>query len=166
MSHIRIIRTESEFDQQLYRPNVGIILLNKEGQVFVAQRIDSPGPAWQMPQGGIDDGEDIAKAALRELEEETSITDVVIEKILPQDEASWFVYDLPVDLQKKIWGGKFRGQCQKWVVMRFLGSDKGVNLETEHPEFSAWKWVVASQLPDLAVPFKRDIYQAISDLLY
>jgi len=165
MSDTKTIRMESEFPQELYRPNVGIVLLNAKDEVFVAQRIDAPGPAWQMPQGGIDEGEDIIQAALRELEEETSVTTVRVEKIVPQDEKAWFVYDLPADLQKKICGGKFLGQCQKWVVMRFSGDDQVVNLATEHPEFSAWKWASVSDLESLAVPFKRDIYRVLSDLV-
>ena len=144
-------------DLSLYRPNVGIMLLNKEGKVFVAQRLDSPGPAWQMPQGGIDEGEDYQAAALRELEEETSISHV---EILKESE-DWYIYDLPPELQEKIWGGEYLGQRQKWFLMRYLGEDSDVNLETPHPEFSAWKWVEPSGLASLAVPFKLDIYQAL-----
>lgn len=144
-------------DLSLYRPNVGIMLLNKEGKVFVAQRIDTPGPAWQMPQGGIDDGEDYQTAALRELEEETSIAHVEILK----ESDSWYFYDLPPELQGKIWGGNFLGQRQKWFLMRYLGEDSDIDLETFHPEFSSWKWVDPSVLADLAVPFKVDIYQTL-----
>ena len=144
-------------DLSLYRPNVGIMLLNNEGHVFVAQRIDTPGPAWQMPQGGIDEGEDIVTAALRELEEETSISQVEVIK----ESADWYFYDLPPYLQKKIWGGNYLGQRQKWVLMRYLGKDVDINLQTAHPEFSTWKWAAAQDLPDLAVSFKRDIYSAV-----
>tara|TARA_R110002111_G_scaffold221009_1_gene283324 strand:- start:112 stop:594 length:483 start_codon:yes stop_codon:yes gene_type:complete len=144
-------------DLSLYRPNVGIMLLNKEGKVFVAQRLDSPGPAWQMPQGGIDEGEDYQTAALRELEEETSIAHVDILK----ESDGWYFYDLPPELQGKIWGGEYLGQRQKWFLMRYLGADSDINLETIHPEFSAWKWVAPSELISLAVPFKVEIYQAL-----
>tara|TARA_R110002095_G_scaffold207492_1_gene192520 strand:- start:1767 stop:2249 length:483 start_codon:yes stop_codon:yes gene_type:complete len=144
-------------DLFLYRPNVGIMLLNKEGKVFVAQRIDSPGPAWQMPQGGIDEGEDYQAAALRELEEETSISNVEILK----GSEEWYCYDLPRELQGKIWGGEYLGQRQKWFLMRYLGDDEDINLETSHPEFSSWKWVKAIEVARLAVPFKRNIYQSL-----
>lgn len=144
-------------DLSLYRPNVGIMLLNKEGKVFVAQRIDTPGSAWQMPQGGIDDGEDYQIAALRELEEETSIAHVEILK----ESDSWYFYDLPPELQGKIWGGNYLGQRQKWFLMRYLGEDSDIDLETSHPEFSSWKWVDPSVLADLAVPFKVGIYQTL-----
>lgn len=146
-------------DLSLYRPNVGIMLLNKEGKVFVAQRLDSCDPAWQMPQGGIDEGEGYQAAALRELEEETSISHV---EILKESEG-WYFYDLPPELQGKIWGGAYLGQRQKWFLMRYLGSDFDVDLETFHPEFSAWKWIEPSALPGLAVPFKADIYQALME---
>lgn len=144
-------------DLSLYRPNVGIMLLNKEGEVFVAQRIDTPGPAWQMPQGGIDEGEDYQTAALRELEEETSIAHVEILK----ESDSWYFYDLPPELQGKIWGGNYLGQRQKWFLMRYLGEDSDIDLETSHPEFSSWKWVDFAVLADLAVPFKVGIYQTL-----
>ncbi len=133
------------------------MLLNKEGHIFVAQRLDSSGPAWQMPQGGIEGGEDVSRAALRELEEETSISHV---EILKESE-EWYFYDLPSELQKKIWGGEFLGQRQKWILMRYLGEDSDINLATPHPEFSAWKWALPQNLPGLAVSFKKDIYQAL-----
>lgn len=144
-------------DLRLYRPNVGIMLLNKEGDVFVAQRIDSPGPAWQMPQGGVDEGEDSKSAALRELKEETSISTVTILK----ESSEWYFYDLPEDLQKKMWGGAFKGQRQKWFLMRYEGRDADIDLQTAHPEFSAWKWVSPQDLPDLAISFKCEIYQSV-----
>jgi putative (di)nucleoside polyphosphate hydrolase len=147
----------SQKDLSLYRPNVGIMLLNKEGSVFVAQRIDSPGPAWQMPQGGTDEGEDYRAAALRELEEETSISHVEVLK----ESQGWYFYDLPPELQGKIWGGEYLGQRQKWFLMRYLGQDSDINLEISHPEFSSWKWVNPLDLTKLVVPFKFDIYQAL-----
>ncbi len=144
-------------DLSLYRPNVGVMLLNKEGKVFVAQRLDSSEPAWQMPQGGIDEGEDYRAAALRELEEETSISHVEILK----ESQGWYLYDLPPELQGKIWGGEYLGQRQKWFLIRHLGEDSDINLKTSHPEFSSWKWVDAKNLTDLAVSFKVDIYKSL-----
>jgi putative (di)nucleoside polyphosphate hydrolase len=141
----------------LYRPNVGMMVLNANDEVFVAQRIDSPGPAWQMPQGGIDEGEDILAAALRELREETSMADVIVLYESPQ----WYFYDLPKALQKKLWGGGYLGQRQKWVLMRYLGLDQDINIQTPHPEFLSWQWVSAHTLPDLAVDFKRNIYRTL-----
>ena len=137
-----------------YRPCVGIMLLNRDGAVFVAKRIDMPSDAWQMPQGGIDRGEDPRAAALRELEEEigTAKAEILCESRV------WLKYDLPVELSGGIWGGRYRGQRQKWFVMRFTGSDADINLATEHPEFDAWQWVAADRLPDLIVSFKRQLY--------
>lgn len=146
---------------ELYRPNVGMMVLNQHDEVFVAQRIDTPGPAWQMPQGGIDDGEDILAAAYRELYEETSIKDVVVLYESPQ----WYFYDLPPHLQKTFWGGAYLGQRQKWLLMRYAGRDEDIHLQTAHPEFSAWQWVTADQLPARAIDFKRDIYaQVVRDI--
>jgi putative (di)nucleoside polyphosphate hydrolase len=138
-----------------YRPAVGIMLLNRHGEVFVGHRIDMPAmPAWQMPQGGVDPGETPRQAAMRELEEEigTAKADILAESRV------WLTYDLPVELAGGIWGGRYRGQRQKWFVMRFTGSDGDINLATEHPEFDAWQWVAPDRLPDLIVPFKRQLY--------
>jgi putative (di)nucleoside polyphosphate hydrolase len=138
-----------------YRPAVGIMLLNRRGEVFVARRIDMPMmSAWQMPQGGIDPGETPRQTALRELKEEIG-TDKA--EILGETR-SWLKYDLPVELAGEIWGGRYRGQRQKWFVMRFTGSDADIHLLTEHPEFDAWRWVVPTHLPELVVPFKRQLY--------
>jgi putative (di)nucleoside polyphosphate hydrolase len=139
-----------------YRPCVGIFLFNVRGQVFVGQRCDTPG-AWQMPQGGIDDGETVAQAALRELEEEigTDRAELVAET------GQWLLYDLPPELVGKVWRGRWRGQRQKWVAARFVGSDADINLATPHPEFDAWRWVDAAQLVEQAVPFKRTVYSAV-----
>lgn len=138
-----------------YRPAVGIMLLNRRGEVFVGRRIDMPlMPAWQMPQGGIDPGETPRQAALRELKEEIG-TDKA--KILGESRV-WLKYDLPAELAGGIWGGRYRGQRQKWFVMRFTGSDGDINLATAHPEFGAWQWVAAEHLPQLIVPFKRKLY--------
>lgn len=142
-----------------YRPCAGVMLLNSERHVFVGQRLDSKLGAWQMPQGGIDKGEDATTAAYRELEEETGIAKRRTEFIAraPDD----LTYDLPDDLVGKIWGGKFRGQRQSWFLLRFTGEDSDVNIETSHPEFSAWKWAASTELPDLIVPFKRDLYRQL-----
>lgn len=140
-----------------YRPCVGIMLLNQRSQVFVAKRIDMPSEAWQMPQGGIDAGESPTTAARRELREEIG-TDKA--EILAESR-DWYDYDLPAELIGKLWGGRFRGQRQKWFVMRFTGSDGDINIATEHPEFLDWKWAELEQLPDLIVPFKRHLYEAL-----
>lgn len=137
-----------------YRPCVGIMLLNRDGQVLVAQRIDMPSDHWQMPQGGIDPGEDVRAAAMRELKEEIGTNQA---KIIAESE-DWLSYDVPLDLKTRLWGGRYRGQMQKWLVMRFTGSDDDIDLDTHHPEFKAWKWVDIDTLPDLIVPFKRDLY--------
>jgi putative (di)nucleoside polyphosphate hydrolase len=139
-----------------YRPNVGLMLLDRSNRVFVARRIDVP-DAWQMPQGGIDPGEDAADAALREMKEEIGTDDA---EILAESEG-WHLYDLPPELAARIWGGRFRGQAQKWFALRFLGTDAAIDIATEHPEFDAWKWVDAADLPALIVPFKRPIYVAV-----
>lgn len=140
-----------------YRPCVGIMLVNQDGLVFVAKRIDSELEAWQMPQGGIDEGEATDVAAFRELEEETGVTGATI--IAESDE--WHPYDIPAAMVPKVWGGKYRGQKQKWFLMRFNGADADINIETAEPEFSEWKWAEPQQLPELIVPFKRDLYTNI-----
>ena len=138
-----------------YRPAVGIMLLNPAGKVFVARRIDMPRmPAWQMPQGGIDKGENPRQAALRELKEEIG-TDKV--EILGESRM-WLKYDLPVELAGGVWGGRYCGQRQKWFAMRFTGNDKDIDLATDHPEFDAWKWIRPERLPEMIVPFKRQLY--------
>ncbi|MBM3618527.1 MAG: RNA pyrophosphohydrolase [Alphaproteobacteria bacterium] len=147
----------TDVSQLPYRPCVGIMLLNRENKVFAAKRIDMRAEAWQMPQGGIDKGEDPRTAALRELEEETGVTSV---EIIAESQ-DWIPYDLPVELVTKLWGGKYRGQKQKWFVLRFLGNDSEINLDTETPEFLEWKWVEMRDLPALIVPFKRDLYERI-----
>ncbi|MGB0694404.1 MAG: RNA pyrophosphohydrolase [Rhodospirillaceae bacterium] len=140
-----------------YRPNVGMMLINRDGLVFVAQRLDFQGDVWQMPQGGLDKGEDPKEAALRELEEEIGTRDAeIIGEI-----ADWLPYDLPEELIGKLWKGKYRGQTQKWYAMRFLGDDSAINIDTDHPEFSRWKWAPVEELTALVVPFKRDIYERV-----
>lgn len=140
-----------------YRLCVGIALFNQDGRVFVAQRIDNPGPAWQMPQGGIDDGEDPEAAAWREMLEEIGTAKAT----WLAESQDWLHYDLPIDLVPKIWKGRFRGQRQKWFAFRFDGSDGDINIATRHPEFSAWKWADFATVPELIVPFKRDLYRQI-----
>ena len=140
-----------------YRKGVGIMLLNDEGGVFVGKRIDTRSEAWQMPQGGIDDGEDCEVAAYRELEEETCIKNV---ELLYQSK-EWHRYDFPEHLVPKLWNGGFRGQQQKWFLMRFKGQDTEININTAEPEFCAWKWSPTDELNDIIVPFKRALYQKI-----
>ncbi len=142
-----------------YRPNVGIMLVNRDGRVFVAQRIDSPKDAWQMPQGGIDPGEDPRKAALRELEEETGISPDLVR--IDAETPGWLTYDFPQDLAPKLWKGGYRGQKQRWYLMRFLGDDAQIDIATEHPEFSHWEWVDPSEVVEKIVPFKRDVYARV-----
>ena len=149
--------TEADGDGELlgYRPAVGIMLLNRWGEVFVARRIDMlTVPAWQMPQGGIDAGETPRQAAFRELKEEigTGKAEFVAES------RGWLQYDLPVELSGRRWGGRYRGQRQKWFLLRFTGCDSDINLTTAHPEFDAWQWVPPSRLPELIVLFKRQLY--------
>jgi putative (di)nucleoside polyphosphate hydrolase len=142
-----------------YRPAAGVMLLNRDGKVFVAQRLDSTLEAWQMPQGGLDDGEDPEAGALRELEEETGISPDKVE-ILRRYPVELY-YDLPDDLIGKMWKGKWRGQRQTWFLMRFTGSDEDVTLETAEPEFRAWKWAEPDTLPAMIVPFKRKLYEEV-----
>jgi putative (di)nucleoside polyphosphate hydrolase len=146
-------------DDQEYRRGVGVMLLNAQGKVFVGARRDNPEDAWQMPQGGIDPDEKPWQAALRELEEETGIMPYLIELLAECPER--LRYDLPDEWRPRLWGGKWKGQLQDWFLTRFLGSDSDINIETTHPEFRAWKWVEPELIPDLIVPFKRDLYRRL-----
>jgi len=142
-----------------YRSGVGLVLFNSQGLVWVGRRIDEKNDAWQMPQGGIDEGETPEQAALRELEEEigTARAEIVGET------AGWLTYDLPSELVGKVWKGRYRGQKQKWFALRFTGQDSDIRIDTEHPEFAEWRWVEFERLVDLIVPFKRELYARVSE---
>lgn len=142
-----------------YRPCVGVMLINKQGLVFVGQRRDRDQDAWQMPQGGVDKGEAAEEAALRELWEETGVTRDKVSVVTSTED--WLPYDLPHDLVPRLWKGRFKGQEQKWFLMRFHGQDSDVNIETEHPEFSEWRWLAPDALVDNIVPFKREVYAKV-----
>ena len=142
-----------------YRPCVGLVLIGPDARVFGGQRIDSPGPAWQMPQGGIDPGESPVTAALRELEEETGVGPHLAQVLGESND--WHDYDLPQELVPRLWGGRYRGQRQKWFALRFLGADDDIRIDRPHPEFSRWGWFPPEALVDSAVAFKRDIYRRV-----
>lgn len=142
-----------------YRPCVGLMILNGDGQIFVGQRIDTPQPAWQMPQGGIDDGEAPLEAALRELSEETGLDADSVELLV--ESADWLHYDLPAERVPHIWGGRYRGQKQKWFLLRLTGDEQRIDIDTAIPEFNQWRWLPGNELVENAVPFKRDVYAAV-----
>jgi putative (di)nucleoside polyphosphate hydrolase len=143
-----------------YRRGVGALLFRGDGLVFVARRIDTPGDAWQLPQGGVDNGEKPRRAVLRELKEEIG-TD---RALIIGKSRRWYRYDLPEPLRGRIWGGKYRGQKQRWFALRFLGTDSDIDLEAHsHPEFDDWRWVPLPSLPGLAVDFKRPLYSALAE---
>ena len=139
------------------RTGVGIIVLNSQNKIFVGKRKDNPFDKWQMPQGGVDPDELLLQAMKRELLEETSIKNIEVLKVFDQ----WLKYELPDNLVGKIWKGKYRGQKQKWFVVRFLGSDSEINVNTKHPEFIEWKWIDMELLPDLIVHFKKHVYEKV-----
>ena len=148
---------KKNFSKLPLRKGVGVVLLNNKNKVFVAKRIDNPKNFWQMPQGGINDGENNYEAALRELKEETSIVSVELIKEIDKK----LTYILPNNLIGIIWKGKFKGQIQKWFVMRFLGNESEININTEKPEFLDWKWVNLDDLPKIAVKFKLEVYKSL-----
>ncbi len=148
-------------DPNLYRPGVGIVLLNNANHVFIGQRFEGSSEAWQMPQGGIDNGETPQEAVFRELEEEvgTCKAEIVFEL------ESWLYYDIPPEIASRLWSGKFKGQRQKWFAMQFLGSDSDINIKTAHPEFRSWMWSPADSIPEVAIEFRRDSYKYLFQTL-
>lgn len=148
-------------DDRKYRRGVGVMLINSAGLVWVGRRIDNLDEAWQMPQGGLDKGEEPWAGALRELEEETGIAPHMVERIA--DHPQQLRYDIPDAIADKLWKGKYKGQVQDWYLARFLGEDGDIDITTHHPEFSHWQWVEPRLLPEMIVPFKRDLYRAILD---
>ena len=148
---------KKEYENLPYRSGVGVVVLNKENKVFVARRIDNPKNFWQMPQGGVDKNENYLNAALRELEEETSIKSVKLIKELD----GLITYDLPDHLLGIIWKGRYKGQTQKWFLMRFVGSDNEINIKTKYPEFLEWKWVDLKEITELVVSFKLELYKKV-----
>lgn len=145
-----------------YRPCAGVMLLSRDGQVFVGQRLDSTLEAWQMPQGGIDPGEDALEAAYRELWEETGVAREAVEFLAEAPEE--LQYDLPDDLIGKVWKGRWRGQRQRWFLFRLTAGDEAIDIETAHPEFRAWRWIDPAELPQVIVPFKRALYARLLEL--
>ena len=147
----------AKYKQLPLRTGIGIILLNSKNKVFVGKRIDNPNKYWQMPQGGVDKNENYLEAAHRELREETSIINTKLLKEINK----WFTYELPDDLIGKIWKGKYKGQKQKWFIMRFTGNEKEINIKTKNPEFKEWKWIDINQLTNIVVKFKIELYKKI-----
>lgn len=159
MNHQGPFMTPEDIQQLPYRPCVGVMLINPRGQIFVGQRIDRDTEAWQMPQGGVDKGELAQDAAFRELEEETGITPKLV--CIEGESEGLIQYDLPHQLVPNVWKGRYRGQEQKWFLMRYHGTPDQINLQTEHPEFSAWKWINPDELIAGIVPFKRAVYEQV-----
>ena len=150
---------KKKFENLPLRLGVGIVVLNKKNEVFVAKRIDNPKNFWQMPQGGVDDGEDYLSAAFRELEEETSVKNV---KLIKEIEGTTS-YELPDNLLGIIWKGKYKGQKQKWFLMRYIGKDEDININTKKPEFLEWKWIDISRITEVVVDFKLEVYKELQE---
>lgn len=152
------INSDELFLQKLpYRPSVGLIILNKKHEVFVGRRIDSKLEAWQMPQGGIDDGETPTEAALREMKEEIGTNNATI----IAESKQWYKYDLPIYLISKLWNGKYRGQRQKWFILNFLGEDSEININYHDAEFTEWKWIKIEELAQITISFKKNLYLSV-----
>lgn len=158
-SHSNLTTINQKKQRPVYRTGVGIMLLNKDNDVFVGKRIDEVVEAWQMPQGGVDYQETPIQASLRELNEETGVVSDDVSLIY--ETQKWYKYELPIHLQQMLWRGMYVGQKQKWFVFRYLGKDEDINIQTAHPEFVSWKWIKFDQLSDIIVPFKKNMYQAI-----
>ena len=154
-----MIKKEKNFEKLPLRNGVGIVVLNNENKVFVAKRIDNPKNFWQMPQGGVDHGEDFLTAAYRELKEETSIKNV---ELIKEIEGT-ITYELPKHLLGIIWKGKYKGQKQKWFLMRYLGNDNDINIKTNKPEFLEWKWIDLDMITEIVVDFKLDVYRKLKE---
>ena len=149
--------TNTAYALRPYRPCVGIMLVNDEGLIFAGQRIDNRAEAWQMPQGGIDEGETSEQACFREMEEEIGTAQAEIAAIYPE----WLHYDIPQTLADRLWDGQFKGQKQQWIALRYTGQDSDINIATAEPEFKEWKWLKAEDLINRAVQFKRPVYQSV-----
>ena len=146
-----------EYSERPYRPCVGICLVNDDGLIFAGKRIDNRAEAWQMPQGGIDEGEDAITACFREMSEEIGTNKAELLAEYPD----WLDYDIPEPLANKLWDGTYRGQSQKWMLLRYQGTDSEINIATDIPEFEQWQWMSPDKLVELAVPFKKDVYRAL-----
>ena len=157
-----MVEMDDKYKNLPLRRGVGIIVINKENKLFVARRIDNPKNFWQMPQGGVDEGEDFLKAAYRELEEETSIKSVELIKELE----GTTTYELPTHLLGIIWKGKYKGQTQKWFLMRFIGDEKEINIKTQNPEFLDWKWIDLDLITEVVVDFKLNVYKELKEKIY
>ncbi len=147
-------------NNELYRPCVGIMVVSQQGKIFTANRIDYQGDYWQMPQGGMEEGEDVLTTAKRELKEETSMETITF----IHQHMDWLYYDLPEELRSQLWQGKYIGQKQKWCCFAFTGDEAEINLQTEIPEFSDWQWSNINDLPDMIVPFKKTLYQELINI--
>lgn len=156
-----LVLTDEDIAALPYRPCVGLMLLNGAGEIFAGQRLDNSQNAWQMPQGGIDPGETPQEAALRELTEETGIDPAKVDVM--RESTDWHNYDLPRTLIPKLWGGRYRGQSQRWFALRYLGPDSAIDIDTEEPEFRTWTWMAHDELVERIVPFKRDTYAQVFD---